>query len=232
MNLKKIVAIAAVTVLAVSSFAQGGGQGRRGFGMFGGGAFGAAPSMLLGRDDVKEELKLTDDQKAKILDIVQGERTRRREAMQNSGISFQPGQAPDADTMKKMMELGQKVTEETNKEIAKVLDEGQQKRLKEIRVQFMGNAVANSPEFQKDLGVTAEQKTKLEDLQKKQGDAMRALGEKMRNQEMDFAQFREAMEKNNKIMNDEIGKVLTDDQKKKITEWSGKTFTRKDDPQS
>lgn len=62
-------------VLAVSAvsfaFALGQGFGGRGGGFFGGGKGGAAdPAALLRRPDVKKELKLTDEQLAKVPDAV------------------------------------------------------------------------------------------------------------------------------------------------------------------
>lgn len=224
MNIKKTIAIVAVMALAVGAFAQGGGQGRRFGGMMGGRVSG---SQLLQRDDVKDELKLTDDQKSKLADVNQKARDRMREAFQNSG--FQPGQPPSEEQQKKMAETFQKLNDDTNKEINAILSADQQKRLKELTVQRSGNSIALSPDYEKDLGITADQKAKFGDLQKKQGEAMRTLQEKMRNQEIDFQGMREAMTKNQKIMNDEIGKILTDDQKKKIADMGGKPFTFKED---
>jgi Spy/CpxP family protein refolding chaperone len=224
MNAKKVIAILAVMAFAVGAMAQGRGGFRQMGGMMGG--QGNATG-LLRRDDVKDDLKLTDDQKSKLADVLDKARARQREAFQNSG--FQPGTPPSEEQQKKMAETFQKLNEETTKEVNAILTAEQQKRLKEISVQFAGNGIALNPEYQKELGITDEQKAKLADLQKKQGEAMRTLMQKMRDQEIDMQGMREAAEKNGKIMNDEIGKVLTDDQKKKIAEMSGKPFVRKDE---
>ncbi|WP_025228529.1 Spy/CpxP family protein refolding chaperone [Fimbriimonas ginsengisoli] len=214
-------------VLAVGAMAQGGGRGgQRGFGRFG----QQSPTSLLRRTDVKEDLKLTDDQKSKLADVQQKQQEKMRDAFQNSGIQFQPGTPPSAEDQKKLQDMMTKLNEENTKEINAILDADQQKRLKEIFVQFQGNAIAGNADYQKDLGITDDQKAKIAELQKKQGEAMQALFQKMRDQEIDRQGFTEATEKNTKIMNDEIGKILTDDQKKKIADWSGKPFVKKDQP--
>lgn len=232
MNAKKLLAIVTVVALAAGAFAQGGGrgQGRMGFRM--GGAMGANPLNLLRRDDVKDELKITSDQTSKIQELQQKSGERQRQAMQDAGVNFGGGgggfQMDDA-TRKKLTDAMAKVGEETQKDVDAILTPEQTKRLKELTVQRLGNSAITVPQYQKDLNVTDAQKTKVADLQKKQMDAMQALGQKMRDQEIDMNGFREAMEKNNKIMEDELGKLLTDAQKAKLKELGGKPFTFKED---
>lgn len=207
--------------LAAGVFAQG---GRGGFGQRGG--FGGGPLQLLRRDDVKDELKLTSDQTSKINDLQQASRQKSMDAFQSAGIQFGGG-PPDADTRKKMNEVMVKLNEQTQKDVDAILTPEQSKRLKELTVQRAGNAIANNPMFQKEIGITDEQKAKLADLQEKQQAAMMSL---FSNQDMSREDRQAAMEKNTKIMADEIAKVLTDDQKKKITEMGGAPFTFKDTP--
>lgn len=225
MNVKKFVAILSVMALAAGVFAQGGGRGgggqRFGFGGRGGGAMG-----LVNRDDVKDELKLTGDQTTKLADLRQAQRTRMQEAFQASGIQFGGG-PPDDDTRKKMADVMAKVQEQNQKDLDGILTPEQNKRLKELVVQRSGNAIAVDPMFQKDLGITDDQKKKFADLQQKQQEAMMQL---FQNQDMSREDRQAAMEKNTKIMNDEIGKILTDDQKAKIKTMGGAPFTFKDTP--
>jgi len=226
MNLKKTIAIVAVMALAMGAFAQGGGQGRGGFRMMGGQMGRMSSTQLLQRDDVKDELKLTDDQKSKLADLNTKARDKMREVFQNSG--FQPGTPPSEDQQKKMAEAMTKVGEDINKEVNTILTADQQKRLKELLVQRSGNGIANNPDFQKDLGITDDQKAKIADLNKKMADANRQIFQKMQDGEIDRSQIRELMDKNTKALNDEIGKLLTDDQKKKIADMGGKPFTFKE----
>lgn len=220
MKASKLITIIAVAALAVGAFAQG--QGRRG-------GFGQNPfslTSLINRDEVKEELKLADDQKTKLTDLATSMQQKRRDAFQASGIQFGPDMSDD--DRKKMAEIGVKVNSDQVKEISGILNADQLKRLKEISIQHEGNAAAADPIFQSDLGITDEQKGKIAELQKKQTAAMMELFQKMRNQEIDQAGFRTAMTSNQTIMSDEIGKILTEDQKGKIKSMSGTPFTLKE----
>jgi hypothetical protein len=81
-------------------------------------------------------------------------------------------------------------------------------------------------DVQKDLGFTADQKAKIEDLFKKQQEANAALREKMQSGEIDRSEIMERMQNNNKILGDEIQKLLTDAQKAKLKEMQGPEFKR------
>jgi len=170
---------------------------------------------LLRREDVQGELKLTADQKSKLQAIQDGMRDKMREAFQNGGGGG------DREAMQATMK---KMQEENQKEVFAVLDDTQKKRLKELAIQRMGNSAATNADLQKDLGVTDDQKAKIKDLQAKQQEAMQALFEKMRNQEIDREQMQASMTKNNEVFNTELGKILTDAQKQKIKDMGGKPF--------
>ena len=219
MNIMKFFAVTAIAIVAVSSFAQGGGGGGRGgFGQ-GRGGFGgfqdATGVFLLNRDDVAGEIKLTADQKTKLESIRQAQREKMRDMFQGGG---------GGGDREAMMAAMQKLQAENAKETLAVLNDDQKKRLKELAVQRMANAAVMNADIQKELGVTDEQKAKIKDLQDKQQAANQALGEKMRNQEIDREQFQASMQKNREVMNAELGKILTPDQKTKLTAMGGKPF--------
>jgi Spy/CpxP family protein refolding chaperone len=220
MNIMKFFAVTAVAVIAVSSFAQGGGGGRGGFGGGQGrGGFGgmqdATGVFLLNRDDVAGEIKLTTDQKSKLDAIRTAQREKMRDMFQGGG---------GGGDREAMMAAMQKLQAENAKETLAVLNDDQKKRLKELAVQRMGMGAAMNADIQKELGVTDDQKAKIKDLQDKQQAANQALMEKMRNQELDREGFQAAQQKNREIMNTELGKVLTADQKTKLTAMGGKPF--------
>lgn len=219
MNLKKILVSVVVLACIGSAFAQGGGQGRRGGMMQFGGRGGGSPVMLLQREDVQGELKLTDDQKSKLSGIRDKMQDRMREAFQAAAGG---GGQPDRE---KMMAEMQKVTAEIQKEVDGILNEDQKKRLRELAVQRAGNGAVMMPDVAKELGITDAQKTKIQALQQKQGEATQALFEKMRSGELDRDQMREKMEGNQKALDEEIGKILTEDQKTKLKAMAGKPFT-------
>lgn len=213
-NGTRIIVVAALAALVTLSF----GQGRRGFGMFGGG--GAMPSVaLLGRNDVKNDLKLTDDQKLKLSDLQQSMRPKMQEIFQND--------QGDRDKIQTDMKA---VMDDMDKQVKTILTPEQSTRLQEIRIQLAGNAAANIPEVATAIKLTDDQKSKIADLQKTAQDANQSLFEKVRNQEITPDDMRTTMQKNNDTLNAEIGKVLTDDQKAQLKKMGGAPFTADANP--
>ncbi|MBS1706506.1 MAG: hypothetical protein JST40_11580 [Armatimonadetes bacterium] len=218
-NIFRACAISVIAVLAVAAFAQpgGGGGGNRG-GMRGGGGFGMRGGMtsLLSRKDVQKDMALSADVIKKIEDLNESQ----REAMRNM---MQGGERPSASEMQDMMTKNEKA-------YMALLNDGQKTRLKEIFIQVNGNRALSNETIQTDLGFTAEQKKKVKDLQTKQGEAMQAVMEKMRNGEIQREEIQTIMEKNNKIMDEELAKILTADQKTKFKAMEGKKFTSTEQP--
>lgn len=209
-----------ITILAVAVLAQA----QRGGMMMGGGAAGN-PVMILGREDVQEDLKLTDDQKEKLADYTDMQKMfpKMMSAAQEAGISREDMRS----------EKGQKFfkdyQEKIRKEIEGILTPDQAKRWNEIAIQMAGNMAVARPEIAKLVGLTDDQNAKIKDLQKKQGEAMQGLVQQMRDGELTREDLQEKMKKNNEILDSEVGKLLTEPQKAKLKELGGKHFEKKDD---
>jgi Spy/CpxP family protein refolding chaperone len=223
--MKFVVLGVSFAMLANFADAQGGrGQGQgRGGGQFGGGmqgmgGFGAGPSNLAARPDVQTELKLTADQKSKVQAISDKMREERRAAFQGAG-----GGGGGQDMQARMAEM-QKMSAKYDAEVLAVLTPEQTARIKQLAVQMAGANYPMGEEGQKALGVTSDQQSKLRALQDKQREAMTALFERMRNQELDFQSMGAEREKMDKIMAEEVGKILTAEQKAKWEELKGKPF--------
>ncbi|MCE2766214.1 MAG: hypothetical protein LW628_09060 [Fimbriimonadaceae bacterium] len=221
--MKKLLIGIAVLALAVFSQAQRG----QGMGMMMGQG-GGNPLMLLAREDVQEDLALTSEQKEKLLEFTGQEAMRNRfmKFMQDSGMSFEDMRSEEG--RKKLAPMMEKMQADMKKEIEAVMTPAQVKRLGEINVQFNGNRSVMQKDIAKALAITEAQQTKIDALNKGVGEARRALMEKMRNQELSMEEFQEKNKKNDDILNTEIGKVLTDAQKAKLSEMGGKKFVRKD----
>ena len=221
--MKKLLIGIAVLALAVFSQAQRG----QGLGMMMGQG-GGNPLMLLAREDVQEDLALTSEQKEKLLEFTGQEAMRNRfmKFMQDSGMSFEDMRSEEG--RKKLAPMMEKMQADMKKEIEAVMTPAQVKRLGEINVQFNGNRSVMQKDIAKALAITEAQQTKIDALNKGVGEARRALMEKMRNQELSMEEFQEKNKKNDDILNTEIGKVLTDAQKAKLSEMGGKKFVRKD----
>jgi Spy/CpxP family protein refolding chaperone len=194
-----------------------------GFGGGGGRAGGGGNNGL--RDDVEADLKLNDDQKTKLSALREKAQEKRREMMQSlagNGGGGGGGRIQISDEQRKAFT---KLSEDNAKELSAVLTPEQNKRLREIWVQTSGQRVLQNAEIAKELGISADQKTKIDDLFAKQMEATMAL---FQNRDLDQEERRSKMENNNKVLADEINKVLTETQKTKLKEMSGAPFKRSD----
>jgi len=222
-----VIALGAVAMVAISQAQGFPGGGRQGGGrmMMGMGGGQMSAIFLLQREDVQDDLGITAEQRGQLRDLQEKQMENMRGRFQRGGGGGQ-GQRPDREAMRAEME---KLQKEMEAEVGKILKPEQSTRLKEIGIQMAGNRAVMQEPVAKELGITADQKTKLDALQTKQREANQAVMERMRNQELDMDQFRATMEKNNKIMDEEIGKVLTETQRTKLKAMGGKPFVRKDD---
>ena len=213
MNLKTTFIILSVAALATVSTAWGQG--------FRGGSGGSTnPAMLLTRDDVRADLQITDDQKAKLYDLQEGLRARFTEAFQTADT--------DPEARKKAMEnIGKKIVEEVNG----ILTTNQQTRLKEIAIQLSGFAVLSTQmDLQKAVSITDDQKAKIADLKTRMDKASGDAWTKVRSGEIQWTDAIETGKKNLKILTDEIGKLLTPAQKEKFKSLAGKPFVPAPEP--
>lgn len=235
--MNRTLSIVAVVVLATSAFAQGGRGGGQQGGGFGGqrGGFGMqaqgallSETILLLRNDVKKEIKVTEEQQKK-LDALQVEMrqkmTAQFEAMRNGGNNG--GQAGtrggfDREAIQKMMEESQKESTEKTKAI---LTAEQWKRLTQIRVQMAGSRLFTEDEFTKKLGLKANQKLDIMDMLDKQSQANQQIMAKMREEGADREALAKDMVENDRILREAIEKLLTADQKKILAEMEGPKFT-------
>ncbi len=211
-SLKLLLIVCLAATVASFSFAQG----RRG--MF----RGSDPSgvMLLQRADVQKDLALTDEQKGKLQTAREEMMSEAREMFQNGGGSG------DQEAMRANF---QKLQDSMKKKVDAILTKEQTARLKQINIQISGNSIILQADIQKELDLTDAQKAKIKDLQTKQQEAMQSLREKAQNGEIEREEMTEIMAKNQKAMDTELGKVLTDANKAKLKEMSGKEFKADED---
>jgi len=219
MKLSRAVISVGLAVLTAVSMAQGfgGGGGRQNMGMR---MMGNSKVGLLMREDVKEELKITSEQQSKFEANQQSMMEKFRQQMQNaqgSGMSRED-----------MMAQGQKMMAEGEKMTMEVLTPEQKVRLKELHVQYMKERALTVAEYQKEAGLTTVQVSKIDDLNKKLEQANRALWSSMRDSGLSPQEVMGRVENNNKILGTEIQKLLTAEQKSKLTAMGGKPFTFKE----
>ena len=230
MNRFKSVLIPALAVgaLMIGAFAvaQDGGQGRRMGRGFGGGFGGGGNTFfLLRRDDVQTDLQLTSDQKTKLQDLMTSMRGNRGERGARTGGQGGNGGTPptDAERQARRAEMQSRMAE-MKKNIDAILTPAQITRLDEISIQLRGNMALLESDVQNKLGLSNEQKGKIKDLQSKMQDANQAVGQKMQDNTITRDQAFQSFQKNNDIMKDQLGKVLTRSQADKLKAMGGAPF--------
>jgi len=206
--------------------AQGpGGPGGQGPGRMGGArmGFGQGASMmgLLQGEQVRQELKVTEDQAAKIEALAEELRAARPAVQQ--GMQDLTAEQREA-RMTQMREEAQKQAQLARERLGSILTPEQMKRLAGIQVQIQGTlASLGDPKIGEALGLTSEQKEKLAALRQAQMTAMR---ERVRGGQRDaaaptdrpaWAQAREESE--TKAL-----AILTDGQRQKLAEIKGAPF--------
>lgn len=195
---KMAVALTVVALMASPAFAQRG----RGFNIAG---FFASPAALIAMEDVQKELKLNDDQKKKAATVSQEQ----QEAMMGlRGVPPEERQAKTAELQKA-----------SDKAIAGVLKPDQVKRLKQIGAQLAGPT--SSPELEKELKITADQKSQIEAVAAEGFGGIRELFGEIQSDPSGAAKKVTALLKD---VTDKSVKTLTPDQQKKWKELTGESF--------
>lgn len=218
----RIISIAMAIAIGALSYAQG--QGRGGMRQMGG---GQSPAMLLNRNDVKADLKLTDEQKDGLTKIQEATMAKMQEM--GGGFGRGGGERPSEEEMAAMREKMQVIQKESEAAVKKVLTTAQWDRLGEIRVQIMGNGIVTDKDMQKTLKMTEAQLAKVKTLQEGMQAANQAVMQRMRDGELEREGAMETMTKNREALNAEYGKVLTTEQKEMLKKMGGAAF--KADPE-
>ena len=216
---KRVLLVAAFAALSGGALAQGfrGGMMR----MFQGGPM--AQAAILNRADVQDEIKLSDDQKAK-LDAQRAGIRQRMQALFAGGGGF----GGSDEERKAMQSKVQAVFEDVSKEALGVLTDDQRKRVKELYVQSAGSLAVLQPDVAKEIEITAAQKAKFDDLQRLQDEATQGLFEQVQSGDIDREQMQASVAKNAKVMDAEVTKVLTSAQRDKLKAMGGMPFEFKD----
>jgi len=146
-----------------------------------------SPTFLLNADAVAKDLKLTDDQKAKIRGINEKAQAAMREAV-GGMADLSPEER--REKMAGLREKMQNQRKETSKALEGVLTGEQAKRLKEIFIQVRGEQALRDPEIQAALGLSEDQKAKIRSPLAILTDDQKAAFEKMQGEKFDVRSIR------------------------------------------
>jgi hypothetical protein len=162
--------------------------------------------------EVREELKLDEDQVAELEDL--GKAMKNMRPQGGGG-----GQPPNAQDRQAMMEKMQKANEENEAKVEEILDPKQFDRLVGLFIQASNLQSLNSKLVATRLGITEDQKTKMAEIAKANGEKMRELF-----QGGFGPDAREKMGKMRDEAEAKIKEVLTDKQKQDMETLKGAEF--------
>ena len=247
-----LFSLAAIMVTSVVSAQEGGGrppgdrqEGGRGRGGAGGSGFGGGGRMgmggpggmmrvdrarLLEMEKVRAELKIEEAQAATIDAALEAYREQR-----SSGAPFDRdafGKMTEEErtaAFEKMQKEREELSKSTDEVLNALLEEGQKTRLDQITVQMrlaMGTfATLKADDMKSKLNLTEEQMTKLTEAETAINEERTKAMEEMRNGgSFDFQKMGEKMAEFQKKSTESAMALLTDDQKKIVTEMSGAEF--------
>ncbi|MFO0946833.1 MAG: hypothetical protein U1D30_12950 [Planctomycetota bacterium] len=206
---------------------------RRGRGDFGG-RFGGGPGGpggrggdlfgLLSAPEVKEALKVTDEEQAYLGILADDVRDKEREFFESIRDLSEEQRR---EKFRARMETAEARAAETQKQIQEILGEERTKRLKQIRLQVGGVMALFSPEVSKEVGITDQQRDKVREMFEGARDEMRELftssGDDPEARRKAFDEFRKKQE--TKVLG-----ILTDEQKAKWESLKGEPINFKLDP--
>lgn len=200
--IKRLLWVLTLTAMAMMANAQG--------------DFLRRPSPFAGRtmltlslfDEVRTELKTSADVNSKVDGLVEKLQAELQEAFQGANGDFEGVQA-----------AVDKVNTKYDGEVAKVLTDDQNSRLKQLFVQFNGASAITNAAIAKDLAITDDQKTKIKAAQDDNNKKMRESfgGGGGDDPQVLFAKLQAELKA-------ALDKVLTDDQRTKFKAMEGAKF--------
>lgn len=230
--------IAGLLAVSASVFAQqagpggrgsvGGGQdegrqGQRGQGRQGAGRMGqmnpfedplaGSGFVMLDRADVQADLKLTDAQKEQVTSLRQRWAQAAQQTAQQARQNGQDMQAALAGLDRQMVA-----------EVNNILDETQEKRFRQIRIQSAGVRAVLNASVQNELGLSTETRAKINTMALKARQEQQAMMMQVRNQQITREDAQEKMRAATEKFNTDLNAMLTDADRAKLREIGGEPF--------
>jgi Spy/CpxP family protein refolding chaperone len=196
------LAMSLLAIAAESSQAQQGGRGRGRWGrMF------TLPKVTLAQlEEVRDELKLTDEHQQQIEDLNDELAEGMRTAFQDAGGDWD-----------KMREAMNKTQQEVNEKLDKLLEPAQRTRMQEIFIQVNGAAALQDEAVAKALQLSDEQKEKLEEVRDASRDEFMNAGLR----DLDDEERAKKIEELTKSRDEKAVAVLTEEQRADFDEMKG-----------
>jgi hypothetical protein len=198
-------------------------------GLPGANRYGTDPLHLLQTTKVKQELKITEEQGAKlakVADKYDQQAAAKLGSVQLDGLNSQEKAAKEQE----IRETGDKLIESSRQEVSSILNPDQLNRLKQILLQVNGADALQDKEVAKQVGITPEESAKIQKLQASTNVMLRNSlggphnGANQTQMSLGAANIRTADKINNQAQEKYMG-ALTPEQKEKLAKLSGAPFT-------
>jgi hypothetical protein len=181
---------------------------------------------LLQAESVQNELKITDEQKGKIKELMGKLGEIVKQYMLGMGGLTPDQQKAKQQEMQKALVEGVK---EAEKGMTEMLQPQQNERLRQIRLQIQGTAAVNDPEVAKSLELTDQQREQLKTINEQHKEQITKLIGQLRDTppEQRAAKQAEIHEKAKQISKEAVEKIeqlLTAEQKQKLESLKGEKF--------
>jgi hypothetical protein len=161
--------------------------------------------------EVQAELKLSDEQKTKLTEMLGQQRGGRRGG----------GQFQDLSREERQRQLAER-REAQQKQLAAILNADQLKRYRQLELQQQGMSALRQTAVQDELKLTADQKSKVEAALQEQAQAMRDARQDAAG---DRAAIRAKTAEIRKKSEEKLGAILTEEQKTQWKAMLGAPFT-------
>jgi len=185
---------------------------------------------LLRSEQVQQELKLTEDQKSKLQKLGEKMRDEFRERFSGmEGLSREERQKKMEEMREQMQKEGAERAEALKKQLAEILKPEQMKRMRQIELQQAGPAALAQPVVAEAVGLTDEQKEKIQEIQRESQEEMRKLWQSAREGDSEerggrMEQLREKGRELREKAEKKAMSLLKPEQKKKLGEMMGEPF--------
>lgn len=198
-----------------------GGPGMRGPGF---GRGGMSSAMLLRIPEVREELGTNEEQNAKIDEILDEMQESMQAAFGNPQDFQNLSEEERGKHLAEMQKKNEATTKKTDAAIAKVLDKKQLTRLNQLQLQREGVNAFHRPDVAKQLDLTEEQETKMQEVEAKAAEGRPAFGNFQQLSDEERQEMFTKMQERQKKREADLLAVLTEDQQAKWAEMQGEKF--------
>ena len=189
-------------------------------GLPGANRYGTDPLHLLQTGKVKQELKITDDQSAKLAQVAEKYDQAAASKLGNVRMDVLTG-SQKAGKQQEIRETEDQLIETSRQEVSAILNADQLNRLKQILLQVNGAEALQDKEVAKQVGITPQETAKLQKLQVKTNAMLRNSVHP--NGQVD-ADITAADKIDNQAKEQSLGS-LTSEQKEKLDSLRGAPFT-------